>query len=145
RLVPLQVNLREVRIYAEGGSIPARRQMQRGRHAIPRQRLTVDVGDAPLRPAGARVRSRDISLLTRQIFGDSHLLQPGLPAFPAEMSDECSRRTDDVRRAVEQIAPPVTIIIDGVPVIVRRQELRLPQLPCPRSDHLARAKIATID
>ena len=51
----------------EGRPGPAHRQQQRGRHVVVRQWPAVRIGDAELRPFGARQADREIGLIPRKI------------------------------------------------------------------------------
>ncbi len=81
----------------------------------------------------------EVGLVPGEVGGHAHLLQPGLPALPAEEDDEVGGRGDHVGHAAHQIAPAVAVVVHRVLEVVRGQELRLAELAGPGADHLARA------
>ena len=87
----------------------------------------------------------EIGLIPRETGRHAHLLKPRLPTLPAETLDEGRCRCDDVRRAVEEIAPSVAIEVHGVLEIVRGEKLGLPEFARPRSDHVGGLQVAAVD
>ena len=144
RVVPLGVDL-EIIEGEEGRAEAAHRQHQRRRHGIGLQRLAVGARHAPLRPLRSRMLDREVGLLPRQVLRDAHLLDPGLAALPAEMLQIVCGRGEHVGHALDQVAPPVAVIVDGAAVILRRHHLGLAELARPRADHLLRTQVAALD
>ena len=87
----------------------------------------------------------EVRLVPRQVGRHPHLLQPRLAPPPAQMHQEIGRGSDHIGHAGDQVAAAVAVIVHRVVEVVRRQELRLPQLAGPRADHLLGREVAAVD
>src|SRR5919198_502418 len=87
----------------------------------------------------------EIGFLPWQVCRHADLLQPWLATLPSEMDEIFSARADHIRRALDQIALSVAVVVDGVRRVLRRHHLRLSELARPRADHLVGAQVAAFD
>src|SRR3984885_14332862 len=70
---------------------------------------------------------------------------PRLAALPAVAFEIIRRRGQHVRHAVDEVAAPVAVVVDGEFQIGRRQELGLPDLAGPGAVHVGRRHVAAVD
>ena len=107
--------------------------------------LTVDTPDAELLPlADALQRSLAIFFWVEAL-GQRHLVAPGLASLPIRVLEIARGRGKRIGHVVPDIALAVAVIIDGISLIGRGDELRVAHGAGPRAVHRLDTDVAALE
>src|SRR4029078_11292619 len=108
------------------------------------ERMAVGASDAVTFPFADRHRPAVVREKKIECRRHDHLIAPRLSDDPSILFQVIGGGRNDVGDRINDVAPPVTVKIDGIALECGRHELRWPECSGPGADQMLRTHVATL-